>query len=126
MNILQTKLSEDRQNSFWYHNEDVAEVETPTGKISLFATGEIEVYLPIGHKSETEKLYKGENAVVQALNLAYVDEDIEDLMSNDLFRLNNWFAISHENDVHVEVICTEYDEAIDELNIFTENHLTID
>ena len=121
MRILTEKLGEDRLDSFWYHNEGlIAEFETDKGSIELSASGEIEVYLPIEKNSDIEDLFKGDNAVEQALRLDFTDTDLKHLYENDKFGLNNWLSIENSEcydnpELTLEIVCSTYDEGIQKL-----------
>jgi len=116
MNTFAERLGNNKLNSFWYYGDTVATYETENRYLVCEACGAIEVYLPKSFDDSTEELFKGENAVIQAEILGYDDDDIELLLSEDKFRLNNWFSFRYEEgDVSTEFddVANDYDEALE-------------
>lgn len=87
--IITEKSSPDRQEAFWYHGEDIARIQFMNGK-KLYAEtrGEIELRL-----EEDGTKFKGNNAVTEALNLGWTDENLAKLSEDDLTIFMNWFVI---------------------------------
>ena len=109
------KLSEDRQDSFWY-NGDVAYVNLLSGnKLYLEATGEIRLAF-----EEDGIFYKGIQAVEMARDKGLNDEGLNELGIQDLFGNNNWFVVikvNAEGDVISDdlTVVHSYDEGIKQL-----------
>ena len=89
MKILFEKLSENRVNSFWYHNIMIAEILLPNGhKLVAETTGAIELRF-----EENGTKFVGDNAVVEAHNLGLDDSFITDHVEDDLMIFMNWFVV---------------------------------
>ena len=110
------KISENRQDSFWYWGEDVAFVDLDNGNRLLVGTsGDVE-YIEKGVK------YKNEDAVNLLISneYQYNDLDLDDLyMSGDIPN-NNHFTVVEMDEYGVIVgdclgVCHDYDEAIEML-----------
>ena len=92
--IIVEKISEDKNDSFWYHNQEVAFIELPNGeKLLAESRGEIAVSF-----EEDGTYYKGGQAVDKAISLGLNDLSLEELILNDRFRNNNWFAVIKINE----------------------------
>ena len=127
MNTFAERISDNKLSSFWYYDETVATYETDTRWLVCESKGEIEVYLPRSLDDDTEELFKGDNAVIQAEILEYDDEDIALLLIEDKFRLNNWFGFVYEEgevSTDFDDVAADYDEALvmsqDYINEFPE------
>lgn len=100
--ILSEKLSEDRNESFWYYGKEIARVQFPNGKkLYVESSGALELLV-------NNTRFVGENAVTEALNTNLTDKDIEEMTNDDSFSLMNWLSI---------VLVDENGETIDELSI---------
>jgi hypothetical protein len=89
MKILKDKLADKRTDSFWYHGEQIAVIEREDGtKLIAEARGEIEMRF-----EEDGTKFIGSNAVTEALNLDWTDDNLNDLSLDDLFIFNNWFVV---------------------------------
>jgi hypothetical protein len=87
--VLTEKISDEKVDSFWYHNDEIALVQLPSGtKLYAESRGEIAVAF-----EENGTYYKGGQAVEKAVELEYNDTDLTNLMINDLCRNNNWFVV---------------------------------
>jgi len=117
---VKQKLSEDRQDSFWYDG-DVAYINLLSGnKLYLEATGEIRLAFGID-----ENYLKGVEAVEKALDDGLNDEGLNELGIQDLFGNNNWFVVIKVNG-HGDVISDDltvvhsYDDGIKQLKQLAE------
>lgn len=112
---VKEKLSEDRQDSFWY-NGDVAYVNLLSGnRLYLEATGEIRLAFDID-----DTYYKDIQAVEMARDKGLNDEGLNELGIQDLFGNNNWFVVIKTNgkgDVISDdlTVVHSYDEGIEQL-----------
>ena len=89
MKILKDKLADNRIDSFWYHREQIAVIEREDGtKLIAEARGEIEMRF-----EEDGTKFVGANAVTEALNLDWTDDNLNDLSLDDLSIFNNWFVV---------------------------------
>lgn len=112
MKILKDKLSKNRVDSFWYHNEEIAVIERKKGaKLVAETRGEIEMFF-----EENGTKFKGDNAVIEALNRNFTDKNLNEMLMTDLFIFNNWFVVveidcngNYSDDL---AICGNYDEVI--------------
>lgn len=116
MNILIEKIADNKVDSFWYHNEIIAEIELPNGhKLIAETRGAIEMRF-----EENGTKFVGDNAVTEALNLDWTDVELQELFGEDLCFFSNWFVVV-EIDEHGELlsddlgVCGDYDEAIEML-----------
>lgn len=90
--ILQEKLSEERNDTFWYSG-DIACISLPSGnRIYAEATGQIAVQL-----DEDDVYLKGRQGVEEAIKRGLTDEDLSNLIDDDRFRNNNWIVILKVN-----------------------------
>lgn len=112
--ILTEKISEDKIDSFWYHGKDIARIQYPNGtKIYAEASGDIGLYF-----EEDGDVFKGQNAVDEAIKRNLTDKDLDQLGIEDRWRNNNWFVII-KVDINGEVIGDDlgigdnYDHAIE-------------
>lgn len=95
MKINQTKLAENKQDSFWYSGTIATK-----GKFTLVATGEIKVF----YKGETLNEYQ---ALEYAESKNWTDKDLAKFN----FDMNNWFEVYEIGSGEGEVL-DNYDEAI--------------
>ena len=116
MNILIDKIADNKIDSFWYHNEIIAEIELPNGhKLIAETRGAIEMRF-----EENGTKFVGDNAVTEALNLDWTDSHLHSLSDDDLWIYNNWFVVV-EIDAEGELVSDDlavagdYDEAIEYL-----------
>lgn len=100
MQILQSKISNERRDSFWYEGEIAI-----LGNCVLVATGDIRVEF-----SNDGAMYKNREAVDEARERNYTDKDINKLE----FSNNNWFEVISINGDCAECdVVYDYDEAIE-------------
>ena len=116
MKILIDKIADNKIDSFWYHNEIIAEIELPNGhKLIAETRGAIEMRF-----EEDGTKFVGDNAVTEALNLDWTDSHLHSLSDDDLWIFNNWFVVV-EIDEHGELvsddlaIADDYNDAIEYL-----------
>lgn len=116
MNILIDKIADNKIDSFWYHNDIIAEIELPAGhKLIAETRGAIEMRF-----EENGTKFVGDNAVTEALNLDWTDVELYKLFSEDLCFFSNWFVVV-EIDAEGELISDDlgvvddYNEAIEML-----------
>jgi hypothetical protein len=81
--IIQPSLGTNQQDSFWY-NGQIAIIKTDHGTYSLEACGDIKVVF------DDETYYQNHNAVKEALDRNYTDENLNE---NVEFDTNNWFEV---------------------------------
>ena len=112
--ILTEKISEDRNDSFWYRGKEIARIQFPNGtKLYAEAQGEIRIQFEEGGVH-----WKGAKAVEEAFDRGLTDNDLDELANNDLMDMNNWFVII-KVDINGEVvgddlaIGDDYDHAIE-------------
>ena len=116
MNILIDKIADNKIDSFWYHNDIIAEIELPAGhKLIAETRGAIEMRF-----EENGTKFVGDNAVTEAINLDWTDVELQKLFSEDLCFFSNWFVVV-EIDAEGELISDDlgvvddYNEAIEML-----------
>lgn len=112
----QQKLSEDRNESFWYKG-DIAHVKLENGNtVYVEATGEIRIKF---HEDDVH--WKGIKAQEKAKDLNLTDEGLGKLVDSDLIDMCNWFRLI-EVDANGDCVGDEfdldgnYDDAIASLN----------
>lgn len=109
--IITPKISKKKEDAFWYYDKQIAEVTFNGRRLSVEATGEIELRF-----KENGKLFYGKDAVKEAKRLKLNDNGLAKLDAFDGFRLNNWFAIreiEEDNSSHDDVdIQHDYDSAM--------------
>ena len=111
------RKEDNREDSFWYHGQDIARVQFPNGrKVYAESRGEIRIQF-----EEDGTFYKGAQAVEMARDLNLFDSDLNKIgLEFDGWDMNNWFAII-EVDADGErvgddlAIVGSYDEAIETL-----------
>ena len=114
--ILTEKIAEDKMDSFWYYDDEIARVQFMNGK-KLYAESRGGIALAF---DEDDVYHKGQQAVDKAIDLDFNDTKLGDLDFDDLWRNNNWFAIIMV-DINGDVcsddlgIAGDYDEAIEML-----------
>ena len=116
MKIIKEKIADNRIDSFWYHGEQIAVIEREDGtKLIAEARGEIEMRF-----EEDVTKFRGDNAVTEALNLGWTDEQLGNLDLDDLFIFNNWFVVielDKEGNCGDDIaIGGDYDEIIEMLS----------
>ena len=110
---VQDKISEDREESFWY-NGDIAYVNLLSGnKMYLEANGEIRVCF----EEDADQSFKDDEAREEALDRGLTDKDLRKIDEHDGFGNNNWFEIvkvDAEGNLIDEGwdVCFDYDEGI--------------
>lgn len=81
-----TLISDNKQNAFWYQGAGtIIAVIHKDHKIEIEPRGEIELIV------DDEK-YKNEEAVELAIKEGWDDEDIDRLMAEGVFQMNNWLV----------------------------------
>lgn len=119
--IINPKISEDKQESFWYHELEIARIiVSPKKWLCVEATGIIDVVFKEGGKR-----YLGYEAVKFATLKGYTDKNLYAANYFDGWHSFNWFSINWrdgEGDMIVTdlAICNSYDEAILKLEEFLE------
>ena len=126
INIIQKKISEKHNSSFWYDGR-IAEFTKPNGtELCLIACGEIRI-----HNKEGNLVYdckERDEGIKGGLNN---DDDLKKIGNdyNDKYfwENNNWFEVIFKqkgSDVFDSVLCDvahEYDEALSLLNSYIED-----
>ena len=113
VNIVTKKKAEDKQDSFWYYDKQIASVELNGRTISVEARGSISIsFTPSG------KAYGDKDAVKAATRRKYRDTDLQHLEDNGgCWLMNNWFAIVELNEngepAQDEEVEYTYDAAIE-------------
>lgn len=86
--ILTTKLSDDKIDSFWYRDCEIAEIEHKDRKFIIEARGEIRLQF-----EEDGTIYKNEQAVDEAIDRGLNDNSLSIIGLFDGWHNNNWFSI---------------------------------
>jgi len=114
LEILREKFSENRTDSFWYHNDDIAKIGLLSGnKVYAESRGEIRVQF-----EEDGEHFKNGKAVEEAFDRNLTDEDLAKIGEFDGWHNNNWFAVI-KVDINGKVISDDlaiahdYDEIIE-------------
>jgi len=115
--IVTKKLSENRNDAFWYYdNKDIAVVQFMSGKkLYVESNGELELSFEIDGDT-----YEGKKAVEYAIENNLTDSDLEEISEFDGFGLNNWIDVVLV-DIHGESsdeplgTFGSYDEALEKL-----------
>jgi hypothetical protein len=110
------KISENRQDSFWYWGEEIAKVKLENNHTLLLdVSGDVK-YLERGNK------YKNKEALELLMSdeYNYEDKDIDDLLISGDVSESNHFTIIELNKFNKVVgdclgVCHDYDEAIEML-----------
>ena len=101
MLVVQEKLSEEKQDSFWY-DEGAVLVK---GNFTVYALGEIKVTID-------NEVYNEYQALEYAEEHNFTDKDLEKFE----FLMNNWFEIlDNTGGDNTGIICYSYNEAEEEL-----------
>jgi hypothetical protein len=108
VNQLVSKISTDRQNSFWYHNREVARVEYRDIKLSIKSIGDIAIQF-----EKFGEVLKNERALEEAISLSFTDKQIDKYVNSFGLKNTNHFAITDFNTNEVIEIAKTYDEAIE-------------
>lgn len=114
--IITPKISNKRQDSFWYWGKEIAKVKLENNhSLLLDVSGDIQ-YLERGDK------YNNNEAVdlLSSDEYGYDDRDLDDLLISGDISESNHFTIIELNDSDKVVgdclgVCHEYDEAIEML-----------
>jgi hypothetical protein len=116
MKIYQNKISNDKQDSFWYEGL----IATNKGW-SLYANGE-QKFIKSDKKGNYLGMYDGEFRDNFLESEVKDDKDVEKLYHNpDIYvDMNNWFELISDKDSGIsEVLDGGYDEAIKQLLEFS-------
>jgi len=109
--IVTPKISGHKQDSFWYHDKQIAEVTFNGRRLTVEATGEIDVRF-----KENGESFSGKDAVKEAIRRKLGDKGLNKLDAFDGFSMNNWFAIREldaDGNAHDDVdIKHDYDSAM--------------
>ena len=99
---MQQKISENRQDSFWYHGEIARK-----GKWYICAEGDIAI------RFEDGRIEHNDRAVSKVIddNRYLIDDDLQRFE----FLNNNWFSLYHDEEDILDCIYDTYDEAIEVL-----------
>jgi hypothetical protein len=106
--IITPKISDDKQDSFWYFGEIIAILRKQDIEIEIAASGQIAV----NFKSD---VYYNEEAVEFANNNSLTDKDLEKIRNTIGFINNNWFEFRINGEYTDDFggdVAYEYDEAI--------------
>tara|TARA_R110000772_G_scaffold15512_7_gene45015 strand:- start:6393 stop:6806 length:414 start_codon:yes stop_codon:yes gene_type:complete len=114
--IITPKISNNREDSFWYWGEEIAKVKLENNHILLLdVSGDVK-YL------EGKNKHKNKEAIdlLMSDEYNYEDKDLDDLlMSGDISESNHFTIVEldESNNVVGEClgVCHEYDEAIEML-----------
>jgi hypothetical protein len=123
--ILTPKKSENRIDSFWYRDNEIAKVDFPNGnKLYIDTCGEIRIQFEIDGQ-----VFRNHKAVERAEELNLNDDNLNTMANEfDAFGNNNWFAI-REFDINGELIgddlgiASDYDEALTLLETVAEEKM---
>jgi hypothetical protein len=114
--IITPKISNKRQDSFWYWGKEIAKVKLENNHILLLDVSGDVTYLERGDK------YNNKEAVDLLISdeYDYEDNDVDDLLISGDITESNHFTIIELNDSNEVVgdclgVCHEYDEAIEML-----------
>ena len=112
--IITPKLSDKREDSFWYWNKGIAKIELENKHTLLLEVGGDINYV------ENKKEYKNQEALDLLLEYDYDDRDLVDLhISGDVTQTNHFLIVEiDENDIVVGDclgVCHEYEEGIEML-----------
>ena len=102
------KFSNDRQNSFWYYNREIAIVEYQNVKLSIKSVGDISIQF-----EKNGDMFTNNRAVAEAMSLHFTDRQIEKYINNFGLQNKNYFIISNVNTNEQIDIAQTYDEAIE-------------
>jgi hypothetical protein len=102
------KFSNDRQNSFWYYNREIAIVEYQNVKLSIKSVGDISIQF-----EKNGDMFTNNRAVAEAMSLHFTDRQIEKYINNFGLQNKNYFIISDINTNEQIDIAQTYDEAIE-------------
>jgi hypothetical protein len=108
VNQLVFKISTNRQNSFWYHNREIARVEYRDIKLSIKSKGDIAIQF-----EKFGDVLKNERALEEAISLSFTDKEINKYVNSFGLKNTNHFAITDVNTNEVIEIAKTYDEAIE-------------
>lgn len=105
INIICPKIADNKTDSFWYYDKQIATVELNGKTVSIEARGSISV------------TFADNDAIAEATRRNYDDTHLSHLFDNGGdWLMNNWFAVTEltsDADVtHEEEIAYTYDEAI--------------
>lgn len=114
--IITQKLSDKREDSFWYWDKDIAKIQLENNHNLLLSVSGNVKYL------EHDKKYKNKEAIDLFLSeeYNYDDRDLDDLIISGDIPESNHFTIIELNESNKVVgdclgICHEYEEAIEML-----------
>lgn len=114
--IITPKISNNREDSFWYWGKEIAKIKLENNHTLLMdVSGDVK-YLEKGNK------YKNKEAVdlLSSDKYGYDDRDLDDLLISGDISESNHFTIIELNDSDKVVgdclgVCHEYDEGIEML-----------
>lgn len=124
LEILTSKIAEDKQHGIFYHGKTIASYSFPSGnKLFLSVEGELKVRNVFDEKSTEISYYSNAVASQKAIDFGYHDGDVSGLVDGKLID-ENYFCVYMENQ-HGELIetfefedftakdyCRIYDEGI--------------
>lgn len=115
MKIYQTKISNDKQDSFWYDGL----IATNKGW-SLYANGE-QRFIKNDNKGNYLGMYDGKFRDNFLESEVIDDKQVADLYDNPniIVDMNNWFEIINDNTGDSELLDGNYDEVIKQLLEFS-------
>ena len=114
--IITPKISNNREDSFWYWGKEIAKIKLENNHTLLMdVSGDVK-YLEKGNK------YKNKEAIdlLMSDEYSYDDRDLDDLLISGDISESNHFTIIELNDSDKVVgdclgVCHEYDEGIEML-----------
>ena len=111
-----THKEDNREDTVFYYDKDIAKVEIPNGKkLYLESRGELEILTDNGK-------VKGINALEWLKDNSFNDTTLNELYDEDKVLLSNWFVIV-EVDINGETISDDlvldgtYTEALDNIKV---------
>lgn len=102
------KFSNDRQNSFWYYNREIAIVEYGENRLSIKSKGDIAIQF-----EKNGDVFTNGRAVAEAMSLHFTDRQIEKFRTSFGLGNKNHFVITDINTNEMIDIAKTYDEAIE-------------
>jgi hypothetical protein len=111
IDIITPKISDDKQDSFWYFGKTIAILRKEDMEIEVLAAGEIAVSF-----EEDGYICHNEEAVECANDKCLTDKDLEEIRNTTGFINNNWFEFRINGGYADEFggdVAYEYDEAME-------------
>lgn len=93
--IITPKLDDQRQDSFWYYNNDIAMFKKGYNIVRVFCVGDIRLTF-----DDSGKIYENEDAIKEALRRDWTDRDLDDC---NTWINNNWFEIEVHGQIDQDV-----------------------